>query len=103
MPVQEALELRAALESKIGRTPDLLMVNGLYPPVPASRQEGSAPEGDLWRRRRAINDRELARLAREWRGPRAQLPLLPVHRGPELVSALTPLFAGALAGEEVTA
>ena len=101
MPVQEALELRAALESRIRRTPDLLVVNGLYPPVPAERRADVAPGPDLWQRRRAINERELARLAREWRGPRVLLPLLPVNRGPELVSALTPQFAGALAGEEV--
>ena len=103
MPVQEALELRAALEEKIGRTPDVLVVNGLYPPVPAARRQDTAAETDLWQRRRAINDRELARLAREWPGPRVQLPLLPVHRGPELVSALMPRFAGALAEEEVLA
>jgi anion-transporting ArsA/GET3 family ATPase len=103
MPVQEAIELRAALEEKIGRTPDLLVVNGLYPPVPAARRQAVESEGDLWQRRRAINDRELARLARAWRGPRVSLPLLPVQRGPDLVSALTPRFAAALVEDEVPA
>jgi anion-transporting ArsA/GET3 family ATPase len=103
MPVQEALELRAALEEKIGRSPDLLVVNGLYPAVPAARRQAVDAEGDLWQRRRAINDRELARLGRQWRGPRVLLPLLPVQRGPGLVSALVPQFAAAMAGEEVPA
>ena len=103
MPVQEALELRAALASRIRRAPELLVVNGLYPPVPPARRQDGDREADLWQRRRAINDRELARLAREWPGPCVQLPLLPVQRGPELVSALTARFAGALAAEEVPA
>lgn len=103
MPVQEALELRAALQEKIHRTPDVLVVNGLYPPVPSSRRQGAETGEDLWQRRRAINDRELARLAREWQGPRVELPLLPVNRGPELVSSLLPRFASALVEGEVPA
>jgi anion-transporting ArsA/GET3 family ATPase len=103
MPVQEALELRAALEEKIRRAPDLLVVNGLYPPVPASRRQAVDAGEDLWQRRRAINDRELARLARHWKGPRVELPLLPVNRGPELVSSLLAQFAAALVEGEVPA
>ncbi|HYL04661.1 MAG TPA: ArsA family ATPase [Thermoanaerobaculia bacterium] len=34
MPVEEALELRAALASQLGREPELLIVNGLFPPLP---------------------------------------------------------------------
>jgi anion-transporting ArsA/GET3 family ATPase len=103
MPVQEALELRRMLAEELDRRPDLLVVNGLYPPLPderrrpgASGAEADRGEGvpgalvDLWRRRRAVNLRELARLAAEW--PRGtgwiELPLLPVARGPELVAAL---------------
>jgi anion-transporting ArsA/GET3 family ATPase len=99
MPVQEALELRDALETRIGRVPDLLVVNGLYPPVadPGGREVSATLE--LLQRRRALNERELARLAASWRGPIVRLPLLPVHRGPGLVDALAPRLADALARE----
>jgi anion-transporting ArsA/GET3 family ATPase len=97
MPVQEALELRAALEQRLGRPPDLLVVNGLYPRLPERRR--IAPRDGLWARRRAINDRELARLAAAWPGPRVHLPLVPVGRGPALVDALAPVLAGALDAE----
>jgi hypothetical protein len=109
MPVQEALELRRMMAEELDRRPDLLVVNGLYPPLPDERRRpedgaGGGPPGaaageleglpdelvDLWRRRRAVNLRELERLAAEW--PRGtgwiELPLLPVARGPELVAAL---------------
>jgi anion-transporting ArsA/GET3 family ATPase len=89
MPVQEALELRAEMEKRIDRSPDLLVVNALYPPAPrANRRDDELTE--LWRRRRAINDRQLARLDAEWGGERLDLPYLPVVRGPSLVDALRP-------------
>jgi energy-coupling factor transporter ATP-binding protein EcfA2 len=102
MPVQEALELRRMMAEQLDRRPDLLVVNGLYPPLPDERRgaggvaAGGALAGapaelvDLWRRRRAVNLRELARLAAEWPSGsgRIELPLLPVPRGPELVAAL---------------
>ncbi|HUP41893.1 MAG TPA: ArsA-related P-loop ATPase [Thermoanaerobaculia bacterium] len=110
IPVQEALELRRMMAEQLDRRPDLLVVNGLYPPLPDERRRpgkgaGGGPPGaaaggalagapaelvDLWRRRRAVNLRELARLAAEWpaESGRIELPLLPVARGPELVAAL---------------
>ncbi|HEX5761172.1 MAG TPA: ArsA-related P-loop ATPase, partial [Thermoanaerobaculia bacterium] len=61
MPVEEALELGAALDERLGRGADLLAVNGLYPPLPAGEEQGGGDAlGDLWRRRRAVNDRQLA-------------------------------------------
>lgn len=99
MPVQEALELRAALEARLKRGPELLVVNGLYPRVPESRRRAVPAHHDLWQRRRAINERELARLAAEWKGPRVELPLLPINRGPELVDALAPRLGEALRTE----
>lgn len=98
MPVQEALELRESLMERFGREPELLVVNGLYPAVPAKGKPGKGMgEGmddlmDLWRRRRDVNARELERLSREWPGSRVDLPLLPVDRGPELVDRLTDLL-----------
>ena len=99
MPVQEALELRRMMAEQLDRRPDLLVVNGLYPPLPDEQRDAAAggvlagaPAElvDLWRRRRAVNLRELARLSAEWPsgGGRIELPLLPVPRGPELVAAL---------------
>lgn len=93
MPVQEALELRDALVSRLDRHPDLLVVNALYPPVARNaRNARGDPLAELWRQRRAINDRELARLDAEWQSPRIELPLLPIARGPALVDALVPEF-----------
>ena len=95
MPVQEAIELRAALGEKVGREPELLVVNGIYPPLPTS---GDVPDDrrdliELWRQRRAVNERELERLERHWEGPRVDLPLLPVDRGAELVRMLADRLA----------
>ena len=104
MPVEEALELRAALAGRLALAPELLVVNGLYPPAPPAAREGEAetPLAALWRRRRELNERELARLAAAWRSgpgdapsvsPILQLPQLPMDRGPALTSTL----AGCLA------
>ena len=98
MPVQEAIELRGSLLEKFGREPELLVVNGLYPPSPEGatddgRIEPSAAVDEeamqaLWRRRRAVNERELERLAEGWPSPSLKLPLMPMEPGPPLVEAL---------------
>jgi anion-transporting ArsA/GET3 family ATPase len=93
MPIQEALELVELLREKIGRPPELVVANALYPPVP-SRSAGKPPGTaagatvDLWRQRRAVNERELARLRAGWKGPLAETPLLPIDRGPDLLVAI---------------
>lgn len=95
MPVEEALELRTALRGRVGREPELLVVNGLYPPEPPPPM-GGAPENELvslWRRRRRLNDRELARLKESWPGPRIELPQLPFDRGLALLGTLGRCFA----------
>jgi anion-transporting ArsA/GET3 family ATPase len=88
MPVTEALELRADLKSTVQREPDLLVANGLYPPVPEGTREtlDTADARRLWYRRRELNDAELARLDEHWSGPRVEVPLFPMDRGPELVA-----------------
>ncbi|MCB1033371.1 MAG: ArsA family ATPase [Acidobacteria bacterium] len=95
MPVQEAQELQQMLRERIHREANLLVVNGLYPPLPENLEEAAAAAGSgepnplaVWRRRRRVNERELGRLKAEWRRPIAELPLLPLDRGPELVAAL---------------
>jgi anion-transporting ArsA/GET3 family ATPase len=103
MPVEEALELRASLQARVHRDPELLVVNGLYPPLPPLPPE--PPSSDppakenelvaLWRRRRQLNERELARLQESWQGPRVELPQLPLDRGPALLDVLGRCLAAA--------
>lgn len=98
MPVEETLELRRSLAERTGREPELLVVNGLWPAT-----EGTAADNpllDLWRRRRHLQERELARLAAEWPGPRADLPLLPLDRGPALVASLGRCLGAALGARQ---
>ncbi len=102
MPVQEALELGDALEADHGRRPDLLVVNGLYPPLPPGDAAGNDELARLWRRRREVNERELARLQREWTGRRVDLPMLPVDTGLELVARLDRPFVAALENTPAT-
>lgn len=90
MPVQEAIELRRSLCERVRRDPEALIVNGLYPPAPPVPEEPGRDNEllSLWRRRRQLNDEEMARLAADWQGPRIELPLLAVNRGPHLLEAL---------------
>lgn len=103
MPIQEALELVALLRDKIGRPPELVVANALYPPFPAQTAAGKGAGAemratlDLWRQRRAVNDRELARLRADWKGPLAEIPLLPLDRGPELLTAIVAVLEEQLA------
>lgn len=88
MPVEEALELRAALRERVRRDPELLVVNGLYPPAPPGEGTKENELVSLWRHRRGLNDRELDRLRGEWTGPRVELPQLAMDRGPALLGVL---------------
>lgn len=92
MPVQETVELITLLRERMGRPPEAVVVNALYPEFPADagpRGAASAGGGDrilgLWRDRREVNDRELVRLRQAWRGPMLELPLFPLTRGPALL------------------
>ena len=93
MPVEEALELRSALRQRVQRDPELLVVNGLYPPAPPPG-ESENELISLWRRRRQLNERELARLQQSWPGPRLELPQIPLDRGPALLATLGRCMAG---------
>jgi Mrp family chromosome partitioning ATPase len=92
MPVQEAIELVALLRERMGRPPELVIANALYPPFPRQvRAGGTGGETevlDLWRQRRRVNERELKRLRGSWKGPLVQLPLVPLERGPALLATL---------------
>ncbi|MEN8164416.1 MAG: ArsA family ATPase [Acidobacteriota bacterium] len=89
MPVQETLEFLETMETQLQRRPELVVANALYPELTEEIPEDPEdPLLDLWVHRRAINDAELERLSREWDGPLAHLPLLPLDPGPALVGRL---------------
>jgi len=83
MPVQESLELIEAMADRLDRQPEIVVVNAVYPPLPA--RAGRDKSTRLWARRRAVNEHELARLAERWDGPIAEVPLEPIDAGPTLV------------------
>jgi hypothetical protein len=92
MPVQEAIELVALLRERMGRPPELVIANAVYPPfdeaVMTDKGEGPPDILELWHKRRGVNERELKRLRGAWKGAIAELPLLPLDRGTTLVKAL---------------
>jgi anion-transporting ArsA/GET3 family ATPase len=95
MPVQEALELLEAMERRLERRPELMVVNAIYPPAPPpGRKDDDAAR--LWIRRRRVNETELARLASSWDGPTIELPLVAVDAGPALVGIIGQHLVGAL-------
>jgi anion-transporting ArsA/GET3 family ATPase len=102
LPADELLELLADFADLLGRDPQALVVNGVYPSFDenSAGQDGLDELTALWRRRREINERQVDRLLERWSGPWIELPLLPVDRGPALVAELGillswPLAAGA--------
>ncbi len=102
IPMHEALESLARLRTELGREAQAVVINGLFPAVPGTARAKAAfddPAGRLWRDRRRVQERELARLDAAWRGPRVDLPLLALDSGPPLVAAL----AARLAHAEVAA
>jgi anion-transporting ArsA/GET3 family ATPase len=94
MPVQELTELVALLKERIGRPPELVVANALYPEWPGGPADQRT---SLWRDRRAVNDRELARIRKLWKGPLAELLLQPLDRGPQLLAAIETALAEELA------
>lgn len=97
MAVQEAVELVLLLDERLDRRPEVVVVNALYPPLPRPRPlppPGGAELLGVWVAHREANEREIARLVAAWPGPRIELPLLPIERGPHLVAELGRLLAG---------
>jgi anion-transporting ArsA/GET3 family ATPase len=95
MPVQEAIELVQLLDEKMGRPPELVVANACYPEPPRTTpRDADKAVMTLWRERHAVNRRELRRLGSSWKGPLAELPLLPLDRGPALVDALVAHLEG---------
>jgi anion-transporting ArsA/GET3 family ATPase len=97
MPVQEAIELLQAMATRLDRRPELVVVNSVYPPVPKPRANDDQATR-VWRHRRQVNERELARLQSHWKGPIAEIPLEPIDAGPALVGVVGEHLAGALEG-----
>jgi len=93
MPMQEGLELLARLRAELSREAAAVVVNALHPPWPAGEPPPSDRLGLLWRERRAVNERELARLRAAWAGPTVELPMLAEPSGPHLLARLRPLLA----------
>jgi anion-transporting ArsA/GET3 family ATPase len=96
MPVQESLELLRSMNDRLDRQPELVVVNAVYPPLPA--RAGRDESTRLWARRRAVNEHELARLAEHWNGPLAEIPLEPIDAGPALVGVVGEHLARDLEG-----
>ncbi len=99
MPTNETLQLVELLDERLHRRPEVIVVNGLYPPLGPDEEPGDGPEDPalaLWRQRRALNDRQLERLGEAWEGPLARLPLLPIDPGPALAGALARRLGEAL-------
>jgi len=88
MPVQEVLEMREALRVQVKKDPEALIVNGLYPKAPLQTDQEEDALVSLWRRRRELNEREMARLRASWSGPCFELPQLAMDRGPQLTETL---------------
>jgi hypothetical protein len=99
MPVQETIELMALLRQRMGRPPEVLIANALYPPFSAATARAGlgSDTAELWCRRREVNERELRRLGEAWSGPLWELPLLPLDRGPKLLDGVVDLLKGQLA------
>jgi anion-transporting ArsA/GET3 family ATPase len=103
MPVQETLELIGLLEARMGRPPELVIANALYPPFPTRSLSSADATGvaseilELWQQRRAMNERELHRLLGVWKAGLVELPLLPFDRGPELLEHLEAALEDSLA------
>jgi anion-transporting ArsA/GET3 family ATPase len=93
-PVTETLETAAQVATRAGRAADLVVVNQVWPEQTAAADATDAQA--LWTARRRMNERELARLSKQWRGARVVLPLVGEDFGPALLTLLVEDLAGQL-------
>lgn len=87
LPVTETLEAAEAIGAVLDKAPEAWIANAIYPALPEGFQ-AQEPVAKLWRDRRAVNERELARLARAVGDDVVTLPLMPIHEGKRLVEEL---------------
>ena len=90
MPIEETRELLEAMDTRLQRQPEMIVLNALYPPIPEEGVEEGSEDflRSLWIRRRKINEKEGERLSAVWSGPLLELPLLPIDPGPALIGRL---------------
>jgi anion-transporting ArsA/GET3 family ATPase len=101
MPVQETVELIESMHAHLGRRPELVVVNGLYPTAPEGAHAVEPhPALGLWRDRRAAQERDLGRLGVSWSGPRVDLPLVPAHAPADRIERLGTRIASGLGAIE---
>jgi len=100
MPVEETRELVHAMDTGLGRSPEFIVVNGLYPDFPESTPDDEdSLLRSLWRQRRRINEEESENIRKFWDGPLLHLPLLGLDPGPALVGRLGSIFSRWLSTE----
>jgi anion-transporting ArsA/GET3 family ATPase len=87
MPVHETLELIESMRRRLGRSPEVVVANALYP-EPVDADVADNPITRLWLDRRSINDEELTRLGELWDGPITSVPLFALDPGPPLVGRI---------------
>lgn len=91
-PITELLETVQRIAKSTGRRVDLVVVNQVWPEktdaTDATGAKGTRDARGLWPTRRRMNERELARLAKHWRGATATLPLVGEDFGPALLTEL---------------
>lgn len=85
MPVTETLELAAGCRESLGRPPLAILLNRLLPADTDPEDCGLDPDAArLWRRRLALQAREIQRLGELWNGPLFHVPLVPEPPGDRL-------------------
>ncbi len=98
MPVEETLELLAALERSRRAPPEALVLNALWPEASRARRARD-PREALRRGRAEASARERKRLLASWTGPVAEVPLVPMDGGRALVDAVAASLASAFEPE----
>jgi anion-transporting ArsA/GET3 family ATPase len=96
MPILESLQLIAVLRDRFHAQPDVVVLNGLYPPTRKAATKGDDPALALARRRRVAQEREAERLRKAWSGPLVEIPLIAAEGGPALLADVETILTKAL-------